>query len=354
MIAANATNVIYSILKDLNTSTSLEATSPAAVHILPEALKNAYVDQNLGQHGVRGVFFTHHRLALHKPIEAIRKRFGHAVPANVVDVEQYETRVGLQLPLEFSYTAVRLDASQVAGELTDRINKERAAMREINIDEAEHLVADLTPEVRGNRPKEEWDALLARLEQADQHVKALKRQLAGNPALRPQYEQAVAERDRHRQDMTGVRDERQWRTVNAALEDAKQRIRTYKSHERSANRILQEMKSLKEAANLVYMKDFTVRIIEEIGPMKAKNPTGMKAKGAIAVRAKQFQAGGSGGSRTGVAIQFDWHQDGVGGLGWAKDWHGTLEFVCGADGRPDGITGTGKFFERFNQFGQVF
>ncbi|KOV67324.1 hypothetical protein ADL00_16080 [Streptomyces sp. AS58] len=354
MIAANATNVIYSILKDLNTSTSLEATSPAAVHILPEALKNAYVDQNLGQHGVRGVFFTHHRLALHKPIEAIRKRFGHAAPANVVDVEQCETRVGLQLPLEFSYTAVRLDASQVVGELTDRINKERAAMNPDEINEAEDRVATLTPQVRGSRTKEQWDALLAVLNQADQQVKTLKQQSAGNPGLRPSYEQAVADRDRLKRDMMGGQDERQWRTLNSELEKAKQLIRTYKSHERSANRVLQEMKSLKEAANLVYMKDFTVRIIEEIGPMKAKNPTGMKAKGAIAVRAKQFQAGGSGGSRTGVAIQFDWHQDGVGGLGWAKDWHGTLEFVCGADGRPDGITGTGKFAERFNQFGQVF
>ncbi|MFE8977746.1 hypothetical protein ACFYM7_30670 [Streptomyces cyaneofuscatus] len=290
LVATSAANTVYSIVKDLNSGISIETSSPAPVDAVPDALKDALVDTDLGERALHGVFYTHSRF---QPLirhvkgvrEMMRRHGGGNVPASAADSHS----IFMILPLRMSYNAVQLDMTHAREELMKKADESYAAMDRINLDKEQNEVMVLQDRVDRLTRSDSVDA------------RRLRSQLA------------------HHQ----------------------QRIEAYEVHGTAAERLVRESRRLRDLSQLVWMKNFRIQAVEQVNGIKGKTAAGLHGKGSMVVTTKPMHGG------IGVAVQFDWHEDNL--FGHSYDWHGRLDIGCGLDGTPALVNGSGKFYERFRQ-----
>ncbi|MFJ6727274.1 hypothetical protein ACIQPQ_20450 [Streptomyces sp. NPDC091281] len=299
-IVANSTaSLAYSIVKDLNSSLSFEATSGTPLDAVPDVLKDALVDEDLGEHAVSGLFYTHSRFQpiarQVKHLTGLLHRHRDAVPEAV----HHSHSIFMVLPLSMSYTAVRLSTRQAQVQLMNKANESAASVDPVDTDEitrAEERVAQLGELLDGHR-----------------------------------YAQDVAAR----------------KAFKREREQLLRRIETFKANRKAADRMRVEAGKVRQARHRVYLKNFTIRPLEQVGGVKGRSAAGLRGKGTMVVTPRQMPAPDGGLPRHFVSVQFDWHEDNL--LGHSYDWHGRVDLGCDDQGAPVILGGDGKFLERFRQ-----
>lgn len=300
MVAASATSTVYSIVKDLNSSLSFETTSPTPMHAVPDALKDALVDEDLGERAVSGVFYTHSRF---QPIVRQWKHFTHFVRQHGDDVPDGANQshsIFMILPLRMSYNAVRLDTTYAQADLMKKAEESYAKADQIDVEAEQDRVDELT--------------------------RLLSQQ---------------------------VRDARARRQLEKELKQHQRRLESHHLHSRAADRLTEEARRLLDSGSPVYMKNFKIQLVEQVNGIKARTAAGLHGKGTMVVTTKQMPEGGGSqwGPRLGVSVQFDWHEDNF--LGHSYDWHGFINLGCNSQGTPEVFGGNGKFYTRFLQHSVV-
>ncbi|MFI8221212.1 hypothetical protein [Streptomyces sp. NPDC085932] len=302
LVAASASSTVYSIVKDLNSSLSFETTSPTPLHAIPDALKDALVDEDLGERAVSGVFYTHSRF---QPIVRQWKHFTHFVHRHgnddVPEGANQSHSIFMILPLRMSYNAVRLDTTYAQEELMKRAEESYAKADQIDVDAEQDRIDELT--------------------------RLLGQHRYGNARAQRQLE---TERRQHQR-----------------------RLDSYDVHSRAADRLVQEAHRLRDSGSPVYMKNFKIRLVEQVNGIKARTAAGLHGKGTMVVTTKQMPAAGGsqGRPRLGFSVQFDWHEDNL--FGHSYDWHGFIDLGCNDQGTPEVLGGNGKFYTRFLQHGVI-
>ncbi|MFF7738330.1 hypothetical protein [Streptomyces sp. NPDC007984] len=299
LVATSTASLAYSIVKDLNSSLSFEATSATPLDAVPEVLKDALVDEDLGEHAVSGLFYTHSRF---QPIVRQVKRFAGLVHRHRDDVPEavnHSHSIFMVLPLRMSYTAVRLSTRQAQVQLMNKANESGNAADAVDLDEimrAEERVAQLQELLEGHR-------------------------YADNPAAR--------------------------KTFKRELEQRQRKIETFKANRKAADRLRLEAGKVRQAKNRVYMKNFKIRPLEQVGGVKGRSAAGLRGNGTMVVTPRQMPSPDGGLPRHFVSVQFDWHEDNL--FGHSYDWHGRIDLGCDDQGIPQLVGGDGKFLERFRQ-----
>ncbi|MFJ7062899.1 hypothetical protein ACIQVA_35360 [Streptomyces microflavus] len=290
LVASSAASTIYTIVKDLNSGISMESSSPAPVNAVPDALKDALVDEELGERALCGVFYTHSRFQplIHhmKNLREMMHRYGGGtVPASVGDSHS----IFMVLPLRMSYNAVRLDMTHAREELMKKADESYAAMEKIDLDAEQDEVVKLQDRV----DRETW---------------------------------------------SGPAEERRLRSQ---LAHHQQRIEAYEVHSTAAGRLVTESRRLRDIREFAWMKNFRIQTVEQVNGIKGRTAAGLHGKGSMIVTPKPL------GRQIGVSVQFDWHEDNL--FGHSYDWHGQIEIACNGAGAPMVVAGSGKFKERFLQ-----
>ncbi|MEV7251131.1 hypothetical protein [Streptomyces cyaneofuscatus] len=291
LVATSAANTVYSIVKDLNSGISIETSSPAPVDAVPDALKGALVDTDLGERALHGVFYTHSRFQpLVRHVKGLREMMRRHGGGNVLASAADSHSIFMILPLRMSYNAVQLDMSRAREELMKKADESYAAMDKINLDDEQKEVTNLQNQVDRQYRSDSME------------VRRLRSQLA------------------HHQ----------------------QRIEAYEVHSTAAERLVRESHRLRDLSQFVWMKNFRIQAVEQVNGIKGKTAAGLHGKGSMVVTTKPMQG------RLGITVQFDWHEDNL--FGHSYDWHGRLDIACRYDGTPELVNGSGKFYERFSQY----
>ncbi|WP_411120231.1 hypothetical protein [Streptomyces sp. 058-1L] len=291
LVATSAVSIVYSIVKDLNSGISIETSSPAPVNAVPDALKDALVDTDLGERALHGVFYTHSRFQpLVRHVKGLREMMhrhsGANVPASVADSHS----IFLVLPLRMSYNAVQLDMTQAREALMKKADESYAAMDRIDLEKEQNEVAALQDRV----------------------------------------------------DRLTRNDSVEARRLRSQLAHHQQRIEAYEVHSTAAERLVGESRRLRDLNSLIWMKNFRIQAVEQVNGIKSRTAAGLHGKGSMTVTPKPMGRG------LGVSVQFDWHEDNL--FGHSYDWHGRIDIACELDGSPALVAGSGKFYERFRQY----